>query len=131
MDATQLVDLLLADTELVAWLAADRTGHPAIYQIVAPEAELFPRIAVFESAREYTRFVDDLPLEERTEFRLDIYARDNVLFDITTRLLCALTVRGFSRFSTLQDDYLPELELFVKSVSFEYFDELPVPGMNC
>ena len=131
MDSTQSVDLLLADTELVAAVATDKTGHPAIYQIIAPEAEVFPRIAVFESAREYTRFVDDLPFEERTEFRLDIYARVNVLFDITTQLLCALTVHGFNRFSTIQDDYLPELEIYVKSVSFEYFDELPVPGMNC
>ena len=55
MDASTLVDELLESDELTALLATDPYGNPAIYQILSPEAEVFPRLAVFESDREYTR----------------------------------------------------------------------------
>ena len=64
MDASTLVDELLESEELTALLATDPYGNPAIYQILSPEAEVFPRLAVFEADREYTRFADDQPLEE-------------------------------------------------------------------
>ena len=124
MDCSKVVDLLLQNLQLIAMLPVDKTGHPAIYQILSPESELFPRIAVFESARAYTAFADDAPIEERSEFRLDIYARENVLFEMSTLLLTALTVEGFTRYATIQDDYLPEQGIYVKSVVFEYHEQL-------
>lgn len=131
MDCAGIVDRLLTNERLVSLLPKDQTGHPAVYQIIAPESELFPRIAVFESERQYTRFVDDLPFEERTAFRVDIYARENVLREIAALLLSVLTVDGFRRYATIQDDYLPDQGVYVKSVTYEYFEELPVPGVNC
>lgn len=124
MDCSGIVDLLLQNERLTGLLPKDKSGHSAIYQIIAPEAELFPRIAVFEAARQYTRFADDMPLEERTEFRLDIYVRENILRELSAELLMALTVEGFRRYATVQDDYLPELEVYVKSVTFEYIEQL-------
>ena len=127
LDASTLVDNLLGCGDLIAMLAIDPYGHPAIYQILAPEAEVFPRLAVFEADREYTRFADDLPLEEAVTFRIDLYARENVLFSINTALHAAMRQLGFRRDAQVQDDYLPEIDIYVKSVTYTIKVSLPFP----
>ena len=127
LDASTLVDNLLACTELAALLATDPYGHPAIYQILAPEAEVFPRLAVFESGREYTRFADDLPLEEAVTFRIDLYARENTLYQINYALHNTMRLLGFRRDAQVQDDYLPEIDIYVKSVTYTIKVPLPFP----
>ena len=101
MDASTLVDELLASEELTALLATDPYGNPAIYQILSPEAEVFPRLAVFESDREYTRFADDQPLEEEITFRIDIYARENLLYPINAALHNAMRRVSYDASSTV------------------------------
>ena len=127
LDASTLVDNLLESVDLTALLVTDPYGHPAVYQILAPEAEVFPRLAVFESGREYTRFADDLPLEEAVTFRIDLYARENVLFSINTALHAAMRQLGFRRDAQVQDDYLPEIDIYVKSVTYTIKVSLPFP----
>ena len=124
MDCSTLVDLLLADGSLTALLPADPTGHKAVYQILSPQAELFPRLAVFETGREYTAWADDAPTLERTAYRIDIYARENVLRGVNAALHRCLIENGFRRLAQVADDYLPDEAVYVKSVHYEYYEDL-------
>jgi len=124
MDCNELVDGLLQNEALVSLFPTDATGHPAIYQILSPQAELFPRVAVFETTRAYTAWADDAPIQERSEYRLDLYARENALREINSALHAALRGLGFRRLSQVQDDYLPDEAIYVKSVSYEYYDDM-------
>jgi len=124
MDCSQLVDGLLQSEALVSLFPTDTTGHPAIYQMLSPQAELFPRVAVFETTRAYTAWADDAPIRERSEYRLDLYARENVLREMSAALHATLRGLGFRRLSQVQDDYLPDEGIYVKSVSYEYYDDI-------
>ena len=125
MDTSMLVDELLESPELTALLATDPYGHPAIYQILSPESEVFPRLAVFEADREYTRFADDLPVEEQITFRIDIYARENLLHPINAALHQTMRLNGYQRYGQVQDDYIREMDIYVKSVTYTIKDRLP------
>lgn len=127
LDASTLIDTLLENQRLVSLLATDPYGNPALYQILSPESEVFPRIAVFENDREYTRFADDTPIEERIEFRVDMYARENILAPLNSALHEAMRQAGFRRAAQVQDDYIPEIDIYVKSVSYETIEQLPFP----
>ena len=127
MDASALVDELLESDELTALLATDPYGNPAIYQILSPEAEVFPRLAVFESDREYTRFADDQPLEEEITFRIDIYARENLLYPINAALHKTMRRNGYQRYGQVQDDYLQDMDIYVKSATYTIKEQLPFP----
>ena len=127
MDCSTLVDELLTYKELTGLLATDPYKNKAIYQILSPEAEVFPRIALFEQEREYTRFADDEPIEEEVSFRIDIYARENVLYQINTELHKAMRDLGFRRAGQVQDDYLADLDIYVKSVTYSIKEQLPYP----
>ena len=72
--------------------------------------------------REFFGFADDKPTGEQAEFRFDIYARDNSLYAIQTALHKALTAIGLERLSQVQDDYLPEQQIFVKSVFYDHYN---------
>ncbi len=124
MDCSTLVDMLVADEILVSMLPKDQTGHVAIYQILSPQAELFPRIAVFETAREYTAWADDTPIEEKTAYRIDIYVRENVLRGVNAALHECLSSHDFRRLAHASDDYLPDEAIYVKSVNYEYYESL-------
>lgn len=127
MNASELVEKLLANGQLISLLASDPYGNPAIYQILSPEAEVFPRLALFEAMREYTLFADDIPIEERVQFRVDIYARDNVLYPINAALHAALRAEGLHRVSEVQDAYIEEVDVYVKSTTYEITVLLPTP----
>lgn len=124
MDCSILVDMLAADGALISMLPKDQTGHAAIYQILSPQAELFPRLAIFEAAREYTAWADDAPTLERTAYRIDIYARENVLRGVNTALHKCLSSHDFRRLAQAADDYLPDEALYVKSVHYEHYESL-------
>lgn len=128
LDASTLVSGLLENQRLVSLLAVDPYGNPAIYQLLSPEADVFPRIIVLEDDREYTRFADDLPLEERIRFRLDIYARENILCLVNSALHEAMRQMGFKRAGQVEDGYLPDLDVYVKSTAYEINEPLPTPG---
>ena len=119
MDASTLVDELLESEELTALLATDPYGNPAIYQILSPEAEVFPRLAVFES--------DDQPLEEEITFRIDIYARENLLYPINAALHKTMRRNGYQRYGQVQDDYLQDMDIYVKSATYTIKEQLPFP----
>jgi hypothetical protein len=125
LDASTLVSKLLENQRLVSLLAVDPYGNPAIYQLLSPEAEIFPRLIVLEDDREYTRFADDVPLEERIRFRLDIYARENILHQVNSALHGAMRQLGFRRAGQVEDGYLPDLDIYVKSASYEIHELLP------
>ena len=127
LDASILVGKLLENQRLVSLLAVDPYGNPAIYQLLSPEAEIFPRLIVLEDDREYTRFADDIPLEERILFRLDIYARENILYPVNSALHEAMRLLGFKREGQVEDGYLPELDVYVKSTAYEITELLPIP----
>ena len=127
LDASTLVSGLLENQRLVSLLAIDPYGNPAIYQLLSPEADLFPRIIVLEDDREYTRFADDVPLEERIRFRLDIYSRENILHPVNSSLHEAMRQMGFKRAGQVEDGYLPDLDVYVKSTSYEIYEPLPTP----
>ena len=69
-------------------------------------------------------WADDAPIRERSEYRLDLYARENALREIGAALHAALRGLGFRRLSQVQDDYLPDEGIYVKSVSYEYYDDM-------
>lgn len=127
LDASILITKLLENQRLVSLLAIDPYGNPAIYQILSPEAEIFPRLIVLEDDREYKRFADDIPLEERIRFRLDIYARENILYPVNSALHEAIRLLGFKRAGQVEDDYIPDLDIYVKSTSYEIQELLPTP----
>ena len=127
MNASDLIDELLQSEPLVALLAVDPYGNPAIYQILSPEAETFPRIAVFEDDREYTRFADDTPIEESVRFRIDLYARENILVPLNSALHEAMRALGFRRAGQAEDGYIEEIGVYVKSVTYEIREQLPFP----
>lgn len=108
-------------------MAVDPTGQPAIYQILSPEAETFPRIAVFEDDREYTRYADDTPIEERVRFRVDMYARENILFPLNNALHEAMRGLGFRRTGQVEDAYIEDVDVYVKSTAYEIYTDLPLP----
>lgn len=124
MDCSKLVDALLTHEELISMLAIDSTGTPAIYQIIASSGEVFPRIAVFEVDRFFSAYADDVPLEERTQYRLDIFARENVLRELTAALHYTIIVEGFTRITHTPDNYLPDLDIMTKSLICEYTEAL-------
>lgn len=127
LDASTLVDKLLENQRLISLLAVDPYGTPAIYQLLSPEAEIFPRLIVLEDDREYTRFADDVPLEERIRFRLDIYARENILHPLNSALHEAMRLLGFKRAGQVEDGYIPDLDVYVKSTAYEIHELLPTP----
>lgn len=127
MNASTLIDRLLECGQLVSLLAVDPFDSPALYQILSPEADVFPRIAVFENDREYTRFADDTPIEERVEFRVDMYARENILHPLNSALHDAMRQLGFRRAAQVQDDYIPDVDIYVKSATYEITEQLPLP----
>ena len=127
LDASALIDELLLSERLVSLLAVDPYGTPALYQILSPEAEVFPRIAIFENDREYTAFADDVPIEERVEFRVDMYARENILAPLNSALHEAMRQLGFRRSAQVEDGYIEELDIYVKSASYEINELLPLP----
>ncbi len=108
-------------------LATDPYGNPALYQILSPEAEVFPRAALFENDRAYTRYADDVPTCERVEFRIDLYARENILYTLNTALHEAMRGLGFRRVGQVEDGYIGEMDIFVKSVTYEINEQLPLP----
>jgi len=108
-------------------LATDPYGNPALYQILSPEAEVFPRVALFENDREYTRYADDTPIEERVEFRIDLYARENILHTLNTALHEAMRQLGFRRAGQAEDGYIDTMDIYVKSVTYEINEQLPLP----
>ena len=124
MDASTLVDLLLENQQLISFLATGPDGQPAIYQIIAPEANVFPRLAVFEDSREYTEFADDEPIEEVVRFRIDIFTAENTLNEISSALHRVLREHRFARVNPLPDDYLPDADVFVKSAVYEVYEQL-------
>lgn len=124
MDASALVDLLLEDSRLTSLLATGPDNQPAIYQIIAPEANVFPRLAVFEDSREYTEFADDEPIEEVVRFRIDIFTAENTLNEISAALHQVLREHRFTRVNPLPDDYLPDTDVFVKSAVYEVYEQL-------
>ena len=69
----------------------------------------------------------DLPLEEAVTFRIDLYARENVLYQVNTALHNAMRLLGFRRDAQVQDDYLPEIDIYVKSVTYTIKVPLPFP----
>jgi hypothetical protein len=127
LDASTLVSKLLDNQRLVSLLAVDPYGNPAIYQLLSPEAEIFPRLIVLEDDREYTRFADDVPLEERIRFRLDIYARENILYPLNSALHEAIRLLGFKRAGQVEDGYIPDLDVYVKSTAYEIHEPLLTP----
>lgn len=108
-------------------MAVGPDGQPAIYQILSPEAEIFPRIAVFEYDREYTLFADDMPIEELVRFRIDIYARENVLYPLNSALHEAMRSLGFRRAAQNEDGYIDSVDVFIKSTTYEIHEQLPLP----
>ena len=88
---------------------------------------MFPRVALFENDREYTKFADDTPIEERVEFRIDMYARENILHALNTALHEAMRQLGFRRAVQVEDSYIEELDVFVKSATYEITEQLPLP----
>ena len=127
MNASSLVNELLKDERLVSLLAVGPDNAPAIYQILSPEAELFPRIAVFEDDREYTLFADDMPIEELVRFRIDLYARENVLYTLNAILHEAMRRLGFRRSAQAEDGYIDEVDVYAKSTTYEIRELLPLP----
>ena len=126
MNASILVDKLLENEQLVSLLAIGPYGQPAIYQIVAPEADVYPRLAIYEDSREDTEFADDIPIQEVIRFRVDIFAEENVLRKIAAALHIALRTNKLVRLNDLPDDYLPEIGVFVKSSVYEFYNDLEV-----
>ena len=104
-----------------------RQAQRAEKRKATPEAEVFPRLAVFESDREYTRFADDQPLEEEITFRIDIYARENLLYPINAALHSTVRRNGYQRYGQVQDDYLQDMDIYVKSATYTIKDQLPFP----
>ena len=127
MNASELIDELLTHERLVSLLAVGPYGVPAIYQILSPEAEVFPRIAIFENDREYTAFADDAPIEERVEFRVDMYARENILAPLNSALHEAMRQPGFRRAAQAEDGYIEEMDIYIKSATYEINEQLPLP----
>ena len=127
MDASTLIDELLQHERLISLLAVDPHGNPAIYQILSPEAEVFPRIAIFENDREYAAFADDAPIEERIEFRVDMYARETILAPLNSALHEAMRQLGFRRSAQAEDGYIEELDIYLKSATYEINEWLPLP----
>jgi hypothetical protein len=127
LNASDLTNKLLENERLVSLLATDPYGNPALYQILSPEAEIFPRIALFENDREYTAFADDTPIEERVEFRIDMYARENILHTLNSALHEAMRQLGFKRAGQVVDGYIEDMDIYVKSVTYEINVQLPLP----
>lgn len=119
--------MLLKNERLVSFLALGPHGLPAIYQILAPEADIFPRMAVFEDDREYTRYADDTPIEERVRFRIDMYSHDNILAPLNTALHETMRGLGFRRAAQAEDGYIDEVGVYVKSVTYDILEQLPFP----
>ena len=88
---------------------------------------MFPRVALFENDREYTKFADDTHIEERVEFRIDMYARENILHALNTALHEAMRLLGFRRAGQVEDSYIEDLDVFVKSATYEIVEQLPLP----
>lgn len=119
--------MLLKNEQLVSLLALGPHGIPAVYQILAPEADIFPRMAVFEDDREYTRFADDVPIQERVRFRIDMYAKQNILAPLNSALHEAMRGLGFRRAAQAEDGYIDDVGVYVISTTYEILEQLPFP----
>lgn len=127
LNASGLIDELLLCGRVTSLLAVDPYGNAAIYQILSLDADTFPRMAVFEDDREYTRFADDVPIEESVRFRIDLYARENILAPLNSALHEAMRGLGFRRAGQVEDGYIDEIGVYVKSATYEIREQLPFP----
>ena len=71
------------------------------------------------------RFADDQPLEEEITFRIDIYARENLLYPINAALHKTMRRNGYQRYGQVQDDYLQDMDIYVKSATYTIKEQLP------
>lgn len=126
MDATSLVDALCGHTSLTDLLAKDpHGGQPAIYQVQSSESDVLPRLAIFESDREYTLFADDCPIQERVQFTIDMFARDNIIRAINAALHIAMRKEGLRRIDEGTDDYYPDVGFYGKTVVYDIKIDIP------
>ena len=130
MNAGNVVDILALDAGLVKLLATGADNEPAIYQIIAPEGEPLPRIAILEHSRDFSRWADDQPIEETVRFRIEIYSREDVLNEVTRELHGVLRVNGFVRVESMPDEYLEDVDVFAKGAIFETYIDIPMNGGN-
>lgn len=127
MDAAELVRRLSQHEALTALLSRDpHNGEAAIYQIQASEPDALPRLAIFESDRQYTRYADDFPIEERVQYTIDLYAKKNILREMNAALHAAMRQEGFQRTDEGSDEYLPDEKLYAKTVAYAVTLELPM-----
>ncbi|MBQ9324713.1 MAG: hypothetical protein IJ246_02970, partial [Clostridia bacterium] len=64
---------------------------------------------------------------EEITFRIDIYARENLLYPINAALHRTMRQNGYQRYGQVQDDYLPDLDIYVKSTTYTIKEQLPFP----
>lgn len=125
MNASKLVERLKTYQSLTSLLGKDPGGEPAIYQILASQSSVWPRLEVFEENRRWTRFVDDEPAQETIRFRVDVYAKEQFLRPLDAEIWKAMALEGFRRASDEADDYWTDQGgIFGKSVSYEFVQDI-------
>ena len=65
--------------------------------------------------------------DEEITFRIDIYARENLLYPINAALHKTMRRNGYQRYGQVQDDYLQDMDIYVKSATYTIKEQLPFP----
>lgn len=120
--SADLVDALRDDTAVVALLVRDRNGNPAVYQVLAPEEELYPRACVFETSREHDMWSDDIVVSETSSYRVDIWSREQNVQEISQAVRACLESNGF-RVRIGMESFIQTRQLFYQTVTAEIVDE--------
>lgn len=71
--SADVVRTLRGCERVTKYLKPDKNGNLPIYQIVSPDENAYPHMAVFETLREPLCYSDDAPITDEVRFRINLY----------------------------------------------------------
>lgn len=98
------------------FLSTDKNGNIPIYQMISADAQCYPHIAVFETARTQL-FCDDVPMVECSSYRINLYSRVNNLHEFSMAVRDCLVDAGCVSVDIGADGINSQLGVFIKSVT--------------
>lgn len=112
-----IVSALLGNAALISLLGKDSIGQTAVYQQVAPEALVFPRITFFELSNVDSVYMDDDVFSSEISVQIDIWSKGNTSA-IATEVDNTMRSIGWKRFGS-QDLYEDDTQIFHKALRYE------------
>lgn len=122
--SADVVRALRGCEKVTSYLKPDKNGNLPIYQIVSPDANAYPHMAVFETSRSSSFYSDDVPTMDEIGFRINLYSLENNLHEISRAVRDCLRDAGFDNVNIGTDGWSIPLGLYTKTVSCSTWEQV-------